>query len=137
MCVYIYISDNFMSFQVQYQADSITLDVLSLAETDPALMTSHGTITLDQCQDVHSSQPITFTNQSAWLAGPKWNAFHRGSFGFQFRTNEPNGLLVYSRSVQKKRHRRLKIQINVTTIKTQICYNLYGWYVTYCYIRTQ
>jgi len=100
-----------------YQADSIILDIIHLAETDPTLIRSHGKIAFNKCQDVQSSQPITFTEEMSYLTLPDWNPFIRGSFSFQFRTNEPNGLLAFGKRARKKKHQRFIKELDFFAIE--------------------
>ena len=57
------------------------------------LISVHGNVLFDHCEDLRSSQPITFSMEDAVILVP--GVRNLGSIQFQFRTNEPNGLLMY------------------------------------------
>ena len=82
--------------QVVYKADSINLDLTDLAQNNHNLLTIHGDVLFNKCDDLIQSQPITFTTVDSFIKVPRWNAVQSGSIEFQFRTNEPNGLLMYN-----------------------------------------
>ena len=46
------------------------------------------------------SNPVTFTTSDSFLSLPKWDAVKNGSIYLKFRTNEPNGVLVYSHGIK-------------------------------------
>lgn len=46
------------------------------------------------------SDPVTFTTSDSFLSLPKWDAVKNGSLFLKFRTNEPNGVLVYSHGIK-------------------------------------
>ncbi len=49
------------------------------------------------CQDSDASDPITFTTADSYLKlADGWNTPKEGSLSLKIRTNEPNGLLLYS-----------------------------------------
>ncbi|KAI1286229.1 Neurexin-1 [Halotydeus destructor] len=50
-----------------------------------------------QCQAGNNyTDPVTFTTAESYLALPRWSAIKSGSLSLKIRTNEPNGLLLYS-----------------------------------------
>lgn len=49
------------------------------------------------CQEVDTSDPVTFTTADAYLSvADGWNSPKEGSLSLAIRTNEPNGVLLYS-----------------------------------------
>lgn len=48
------------------------------------------------CDEVDVSDPITFTTEDSYLKVLGWNAPKEGALSLKFRTNEPNGVLLYS-----------------------------------------
>ncbi|ELU16319.1 hypothetical protein CAPTEDRAFT_22004, partial [Capitella teleta] len=82
--------------EVLYTADSIRLDLLNLARNQHDLLKVTGDLLFDQCEDLAESQPITFLTEESFLESVTWDLSKGGSLSLKFRTNEPNGLLVYS-----------------------------------------
>ena len=80
--------------QVIYTADRVRLDLIELAMKKHDLISVHGNVLFDHCEDLRSSQPITFSTEDAFIFVP--GVRNLGSIQFQFRTNEPNGLLMYA-----------------------------------------
>ena len=83
-------------FQVVYKADNIELDVTDLARSNHNLITVHGDVLFNKCEDLVQAQPITFTTPGSVVSLPYWNAQLSGNLEFQFRTTEQNGLLMYN-----------------------------------------
>lgn len=79
-----------------YKADNINLDLVNLARSKHGLISQHGEITYNHCEDLPSSQPVTFTTEESYITVPTWDAANGGKIVFQFRTNELSGLLMYS-----------------------------------------
>lgn len=48
------------------------------------------------CEDVAALDPVTFESPEAFVALPRWSAKRTGSISLDFRTTEPNGLLLFS-----------------------------------------
>lgn len=59
---------------------------------------SHQTLnSKSTCQDLDASDPITFTTADSYLKlSEGWNTPKEGTLSLKIRTNEPNGLLLYS-----------------------------------------
>ncbi|XP_076324369.1 neurexin 1-like isoform X2 [Tachypleus tridentatus] len=81
--------------KVQFVADSLSLDLIELANTDSKLVRPHGNLQF-MCQEVEAADPITFTTRDSFLALPCWEATRTGSLSFKIRTNEANGVLMYN-----------------------------------------
>ena len=87
-------------FQVVYKADSINLDITDLARNSNSLINVHGDVVFDKCEELVDALPITFSTPEAFITLPKWDASKGGNIEFQFRTNEPNGLLMYNSGME-------------------------------------
>lgn len=73
----------------------MVLDILDLVKPDVEMFKSKGNLVY-QCEEVQAADPITFTTRESFLALPKWEAIKSGSISLKIRTNEPNGVIVYS-----------------------------------------
>ncbi|KAL6485862.1 hypothetical protein MHYP_G00052540, partial [Metynnis hypsauchen] len=49
-----------------------------------------------KCENVPTLDPISFETADSFLSLPKWNTKRVGSISFDFRTSEPNGLILYT-----------------------------------------
>ena len=87
-------------FQVVYKADSINLDITDLTTNSNSLINVHGDVVFDKCEELVDALPITFSTPEAFITLPKWDASKGGNIEFQFRTNEPNGLLMYNSGME-------------------------------------
>ena len=58
------------------------------------LISVHGKVLFNRCEDLRSSQPITFMTEDTVVFVP--GVQNIGSIRFQFRTNEPSGLIMYA-----------------------------------------
>ncbi|XP_055944776.1 neurexin-1-like isoform X1 [Argiope bruennichi] len=81
--------------KVEFIADSVSLDLLSLAKSQSKLLRYHGDVQFF-CQEMEAADPITFTTRESFLALPTWEGSKTGSVAFRFRTNEATGLLMYN-----------------------------------------
>ena len=82
---------------MEYQGDNVKLDLLELAHKDHALISVIGGLEFGKCAEIVESQPVTFMTPESFIALPKWDVKNRnGTISFQFRTTEPNGLLMYN-----------------------------------------
>ncbi|GCB63104.1 hypothetical protein scyTo_0000114 [Scyliorhinus torazame] len=66
-------------------------------------MKIHGMVAF-KCENVATLDPITFETPESFISLPKWNAKKTGSISFDFRTTEPNGLILFSHG--KPRHQK-------------------------------
>ncbi|XP_067682448.1 neurexin 1-like isoform X3 [Haliotis asinina] len=83
--------------KVRYKADTIDLDLTELAKTDHGLITVHGGVIFNKCQELVESHPITFTTPNSILTLPTWDVRERrGSIAFQFQTTESNGVIMFN-----------------------------------------
>ncbi|XP_054706570.1 neurexin-1-like [Uloborus diversus] len=81
--------------KVEFVADSVSLDLLSLAKSQSNLLRYHGDVQFF-CQEMEAADPITFTTRESFLALSSWSGSQTGSVAFRFRTNEATGLLLYN-----------------------------------------
>ncbi|CDR00845.1 unnamed protein product [Oncorhynchus mykiss] len=64
-------------------------------------MKVHGIVAF-KCENVATLDPITFETPGSFITLNKWNAKKTGSISFDFRTTEPNGLLLFSHGKPKQ-----------------------------------
>ncbi|XP_059398907.1 neurexin-2-like isoform X7 [Carassius carassius] len=102
------VSNNFMGClkDVVYTNNEFRLELSNLAELRDPRVTIHGDLTF-RCEDVAALDPVSFDTPTAYVTLPHWNAKKAGSVSFDFRTTEPNGLLLFShgRPQSSKDHR--------------------------------
>ncbi|KAF4098461.1 hypothetical protein G5714_020491 [Onychostoma macrolepis] len=91
------VSNNFMGClkDVVYTNNEFRLELSRLAELRDPKVTLHGDLTF-RCEDVAALDPVSFDTPTAYVTLPRWNAKKTGSVSFDFRTTEPNGLLLFS-----------------------------------------
>ncbi|XP_039625115.1 neurexin-2-like isoform X7 [Polypterus senegalus] len=91
------VSNNFMGClkNVVYKNNDFKLELSRLAKEGDPKMKLHGDVVF-RCENVASLDPVTFETPEAYIALPKWNTKRTGSISFDFRTTEPNGLLLFS-----------------------------------------
>ncbi|XP_050949346.1 neurexin 2a isoform X3 [Labeo rohita] len=91
------VSNNFMGClkDVVYTNNEFRLELSRLAELRDPKVTLHGDLTF-RCEDVAALDPVSFDMPTAYVTLPRWNAKKTGSVSFDFRTTEPNGLLLFS-----------------------------------------
>ncbi|XP_077341707.1 neurexin-1 isoform X21 [Lithobates pipiens] len=99
------VSNNFMGClkEVVYKNNDVRLELSRLAKQGDAKMKVHGIVAF-KCENVATLDPITFETPESYISLPKWNAKKTGSISFDFRTTEPNGLILFSHG--KPRHQK-------------------------------
>ncbi|XP_073484643.1 neurexin-1 isoform X12 [Aquarana catesbeiana] len=99
------VSNNFMGClkEVVYKNNDVRLELSRLAKMGDAKMKVHGIVAF-KCENVATLDPITFETPESYISLPKWNAKKTGSISFDFRTTEPNGLILFSHG--KPRHQK-------------------------------
>ncbi|XP_051532849.1 neurexin-2-like isoform X1 [Myxocyprinus asiaticus] len=105
------VSNNFMGClkDVVYTNNEFRLELSRLAELRDPKVTLHGDLTF-RCEDVAALDPISFDTAAAFVTLPRWNSKKTGSVSFDFRTTEPNGLLLFSHGRQQgSRDHRLRV----------------------------
>ncbi|XP_060602155.1 neurexin-1-like isoform X2 [Ruditapes philippinarum] len=83
--------------KVEYKADSVNLQLVEMANKDNNLISVVGDVVFGKCEEVIDSQPVTYTTPDSFIALPRWDVKkNSGTISFQFRTTEPNGLVMYN-----------------------------------------
>ncbi|XP_051733534.1 neurexin 2a isoform X10 [Ctenopharyngodon idella] len=105
------VSNNFMGClkDVVYTNNEFRLELSRLAELRDPKVNIHGDLTF-RCEDVAALDPVSFDVPTAFVTLPRWNTKKTGSVSFDFRTTEPNGLLLFSHGrPQGSKDRRPKV----------------------------
>ncbi|XP_043910747.1 neurexin-1 isoform X4 [Protopterus annectens] len=91
------VSNNFMGClkEVIYKNNDVRLELSKLAKLGDPKMKIHGIVAF-KCENVATLDPITFETPESFIALPRWTAKKTGSISFDFRTTEPNGLILFS-----------------------------------------
>ncbi|CAJ1077239.1 neurexin 3b isoform X5 [Xyrichtys novacula] len=91
------VSNNFMGClrEVVYKNNDIRLELSRLARIVDPKMKLQGDVVF-KCENVPTLDPINFETPDSFLALPKWNTKRVGSISFDFRTSEPNGLILFT-----------------------------------------
>ncbi|KAJ8365249.1 hypothetical protein SKAU_G00140800 [Synaphobranchus kaupii] len=97
------VSNNFMGClkEVVYKNNDVRLELSQLAKQGDVKMKVHGMVAF-KCENVATLDPITFETPESYVTLSKWNAKKTGSISFDFRTTEPNGLLLFSHGKPKQ-----------------------------------
>uniref|UniRef100_A0AAR2KHM7 Neurexin 1 n=1 Tax=Pygocentrus nattereri TaxID=42514 RepID=A0AAR2KHM7_PYGNA len=103
------VSNNFMGClkEVVYKNNDVRLELSRLALQGDPKMKIHGVVPF-KCENVATLDPITFETPEAFITLHKWNAKKTGSISFDFRTTEPNGLLLFSHGLPKQQTKEAK-----------------------------
>ncbi|XP_021467938.1 neurexin-3 isoform X9 [Oncorhynchus mykiss] len=91
------VSNNFMGClkEVVYKNNDIRLELSRLARIVDPKMKLQGDVVF-KCENVATLDPINFESPDSYLSLPKWNTKRMGSISFDFRTSEPNGLILFT-----------------------------------------
>ncbi|XP_018583056.1 neurexin 3a isoform X8 [Scleropages formosus] len=91
------VSNNFMGClkEVVYKNNDIRLELSRLARIVDPKMKIQGDVVF-RCENVATLDPISFETPEAYISLPKWNTKRMGSISFDFRTSEPNGLILFT-----------------------------------------
>ncbi|XP_047430462.1 neurexin 3b isoform X11 [Mugil cephalus] len=91
------VSNNFMGClrEVVYKNNDIRLELSRLARIVDPKMKLQGDVVF-KCENVPTLDPINFETPDSYLALPKWNTKRVGSISFDFKTSEPNGLILFT-----------------------------------------
>ncbi|XP_062375095.1 neurexin-1a-like isoform X12 [Sardina pilchardus] len=105
------VSNNFMGClkEVVYKNNDVRLELSRMAKQGDAKMKVHGVVAF-KCENVATLDPITFETPESFITLDKWNAKKTGSISFDFRTTEPNGLLLFSHGKPKQQIKGAKSQ---------------------------
>ncbi|XP_066108026.1 neurexin-2-beta isoform X27 [Saccopteryx bilineata] len=95
------VSNNFMGClkDVVYKNNDFKLELSRLAKEGDPKMKLQGDLSF-RCEDVAALDPVTFESPEAFVALPRWSAKRTGSISLDFRTTEPNGLLLFSQGLR-------------------------------------
>ncbi|XP_056123169.1 neurexin 3a isoform X11 [Rhinichthys klamathensis goyatoka] len=98
------VSNNFMGClkEVIYKNNDIRLELSRLARIVDPKMKIQGDVVF-KCENVATLDPISFETPEAYISLPKWNTKRMGSISFDFRTTEPNGLILFTHGKQQER----------------------------------
>nr|XP_040032682.1 neurexin 1a isoform X2 [Gasterosteus aculeatus aculeatus] len=91
------VSNNFMGClkEVVYKNNDVRLELSRLAKQGDPKMKVSGVVSF-KCESVATLDPVTFDTPESFVALSKWSAKKAGSISFDFRTTEPNGLMLFS-----------------------------------------
>lgn len=85
---------------MRFNVSGRVLDFLELAKREPeqsAFLRIYGNLSYDSCREKHAPEPLSFLDSDSHLRlTPGWQAPRQGSISFKFRTNEPDGLILYN-----------------------------------------
>lgn len=59
-----------------------------------------------KCESVATLDPVTFDTPESYVSLSKWTAKKAGSVSFDFRTTEPNGLMLFSHGKPRQQQRK-------------------------------
>uniref|UniRef100_A0A673TG33 Neurexin 3 n=1 Tax=Suricata suricatta TaxID=37032 RepID=A0A673TG33_SURSU len=98
------VSNNFMGClkEVVYKNNDIRLELSRLARIGDTKMKIYGEVVF-KCENVATLDPINFETPEAYISLPKWNTKRMGSISFDFRTTEPNGLILFTHGKPQER----------------------------------
>ncbi|XP_055028366.2 neurexin 3a isoform X31 [Misgurnus anguillicaudatus] len=98
------VSNNFMGClkEVIYKNNDIRLELSRLARIVDPKMKIQGDVVF-KCENVATLDPISFETPEAYISLPKWNTKRMGSISFDFRTTEPNGLILFTHGKPQER----------------------------------
>ncbi|XP_041710504.2 neurexin-3a-like isoform X3 [Coregonus clupeaformis] len=107
------VSNNFMGClkEVVYKNNDIRLELSRLARIVDPKMKIQGDVVF-KCENVATLDPISFETPEAYISLPKWNTKRMGSMSFDFRTSEPNGLILFTHGKLQERKEAQRSQKN-------------------------
>ncbi|XP_055721452.1 neurexin-3a-like [Salvelinus fontinalis] len=107
------VSNNFMGClkEVVYKNNDICLELSRLAHIVDPKMKIQGDV-MFKCENVATMDPISFETPEAYISLPKWNTKRMGSLSFDFRTSEPNGLILFTHGKPQERKEAQRSQKN-------------------------
>lgn len=101
----------FVLLQVVYKNNDIRLELSRLARIVDPKMKIQGEVSY-KCENVATLDPISFETPEAFISLPKWNTKRMGSISFDFRTTEPNGLILFTHGKPQERKDATRSQKN-------------------------
>ncbi|KAM6951373.1 neurexin 1a isoform 3-T3 [Aplochiton taeniatus] len=101
------VSNNFMGClkEVVYKNNDVRLELSRLAKQGDPKMKVSGVVAF-KCESVATLDPVTFDTPESFVALSKWTAKRAGSISFDFRTTEPNGLMLFSHGKPRQQQRK-------------------------------
>nr|XP_046223402.1 neurexin-3a-like isoform X2 [Oncorhynchus gorbuscha] len=107
------VSNNFMGClkEVVYKNNDIRLELSRLAHIVDPKMKIQGDV-MFKCENVATLDPVSFETPEAYISLPKWNTKRMGSLSFDFRTSEPNGLILFTHGKPQERKESQRSQKN-------------------------
>ncbi|XP_053541062.1 neurexin 1a isoform X5 [Ictalurus punctatus] len=101
------VSNNFMGClkEVVYKNNDVRLELSRLAKQGDLKMKVSGMVAF-KCENVATLDPVTFETPESYIILSKWTAKKAGSISFDFRTTEPNGLLLFSHGKPKQQQQK-------------------------------
>uniref|UniRef100_A0A3P8VND8 Neurexin-1a-like n=1 Tax=Cynoglossus semilaevis TaxID=244447 RepID=A0A3P8VND8_CYNSE len=101
------VSNNFMGClkEVIYKNNDVRLELSRLAKQGDPKMKVSGVVSF-KCESVATLDPVTFDTPESYVALSKWTAKKAGSISFDFRTTEPNGLMLFSHGKPRQQQRK-------------------------------
>ncbi|XP_047673417.1 neurexin 1a isoform X12 [Tachysurus fulvidraco] len=101
------VSNNFMGClkEVIYKNNDVRLELSRLAKQGDPKMKVSGMVAF-KCENVATLDPVTFETPESYIILSKWTAKKAGSISFDFRTTEPNGLLLFSHGKPKQQQQK-------------------------------
>ncbi|XP_053094959.1 neurexin 1a isoform X10 [Pangasianodon hypophthalmus] len=101
------VSNNFMGClkEVVYKNNDVRLELSRLAKQGDPKMKVSGMVAF-KCENVATLDPVTFETPESYITLSKWTAKKAGSISFDFRTTEPNGLLLFSHGKPKQQQQK-------------------------------
>ncbi|XP_054597947.2 neurexin 3a isoform X4 [Nothobranchius furzeri] len=107
------VSNNFMGClkEVVYKNNDIRLELSRMARLLDPKMKIQGEVAY-RCENVATLDPISFETPEAYISLPKWNTKRMGSISFDFRTTEPNGLILFTHGKPQERKDAARSQKN-------------------------
>ncbi|KAM7381428.1 hypothetical protein PAMA_012319 [Pampus argenteus] len=101
------VSNNFMGClkEVVYKNNDVRLELSRLAKLGDPKMKVSGVVSF-KCESVATLDPVTFDTPESYVALSKWTAKKAGSISFDFRTTEPNGLMLFSHGKPRQQQRK-------------------------------
>ncbi|TNN84975.1 Neurexin-3 [Liparis tanakae] len=97
--------------RVVYKNNDIRLELSRLARIVDPKMKIQGEVSY-KCENVATLDPISFETPEAYISLPKWNTKRMGSISFDFRTTEPNGLILFTHGKPQERKDAARSQKN-------------------------
>lgn len=97
----------FFSFHIKvvYKNNDVRLELSRLAKLGDPKMKVSGVVAF-KCENVATLDPVTFETPESFITLDKWTAKKAGSISFDFRTTEPNGLLLFSHGKPKPQQQK-------------------------------